>query len=146
MEENIKVEYKNTDTIKFNGNEEINDNSEITEELKLEENNEDKNCNKNDNNNDNNETNKNLKKKKKKKKKNKVKKIEIEEETEEDKIIKETMGFNKFSSTKNQSHKDTDISGVFLGRKAKRIYQRFMNYKPFSKILKQAYMSLNQEF
>ena len=58
----------------------------------------------------------------------------------------ETMGFNKFSSTKNQSHKDTDISGVFLGRKAKRIYQRFMNYKPFSKILKQTYMSLNQEF
>ena len=56
------------------------------------------------------------------------------------------MGFNKFCSTKNKSHKDTDVSAVFLGRKAKRIYQRFMNYKPFSKILKQTYMSLNQEF
>ena len=55
------------------------------------------------------------------------------------------MGFNKFGSTKNKSHKDTDVSAVFLGRKAKRIYQRFMNYKPFSKILKQTYMSLNQE-
>ena len=75
------------------------------------------------------------------------KKIEIEEiETEEDKIIKETLGFNKFNSSKGKSHKDTDVSAVFLGRKAKRIYQRFMNYKPFSKILKQAYMSLNQEF
>ena len=135
MEDNIKIENKNNDNIKFNEKEEINDNSEITEELKLEENNEDK-------NNNNNETNTKVKKKKKKKKK----KIEIEEETEEDKIIKETMGFNKFSSTKNKSHKDTDISGVFLGRKAKRIYQRFMNYKPFSKILKQTYMSLNQEF
>ena len=111
MEDNIKIENKNNDNIKFNEKEEINDNSEITEELKLEENNEDK--------NNNNETNTKVKKKKKKKKK----KIEIEEETEEDKIIKETMGFNKFSSTKNKSHKDTDISGVFLGRKAKRIYQ-----------------------
>ena len=95
----------------------------------------------------NNKENKNdikLKSKNKKKKKKK-KYVETEEETEEDKIIKETMGFNKFSSTKNKSHKDTDVSAVFLGRKAKRIYQRFMNYKPFSKILKQTYMSLNQE-
>ena len=90
------------------------------------------------------EDNKENNKKKKKRKKKKV--IEIEEETEEDKLIKETMGFNKFSSSKGKSHKDCDVSAVFLGRKAKRIYQRFMNYKPFSKILKQAYMSLNQEF
>ena len=37
-------------------------------------------------------------------------------------IYGETMGFNKFGSTKNRSHKDTDVSAVFLGRKAKRIY------------------------
>ena len=92
-----------------------------------------------------NENNTKIKNKKKKKKKKKPIKFENDEETEEDKIIKETMGFNKFSSTKNTSHKDSDVSGVFLGRKAKRIYQRFMNYKPFSKILKQTYMSLNQE-
>ena len=107
----------------------LDEKSDATEELKLEEKENDKKENK----------------KKKKKKKNR-KNIEIEEETEEDKLIKETMGFNKFSSTKGKSHKDSDASAVFLGRKAKRIYQRFMNYKPFSKILKQAYMSLNQEF
>ena len=107
----------------------LDEKSDATEELKLEEKENDKKENK-----------------KKKKKKNKIKNIEIEEETEEDKLIKETMGFNKFSSTKGKSHKDSDASAVFLGRKAKRIYQRFMNYKPFSKILKQAYMSLNQEF
>ena len=106
----------------------LEEKSEDTEELKLEEKENDK------------------KENKKKKKKKKIKNIEIEEETEEDKLIKETMGFNKFSSTKGKSHKDSDASAVFLGRKAKRIYQRFMNYKPFSKILKQAYMSLNQEF
>ena len=113
----------------INNNEEnnIEDKSEDTEEIKKE----------------NNENNKENKKKKKKKKKCI---IENEEETEEDKIIKEIMGFNKFCSTKGKSHKDSDCSAVFLGRKAKRIYQRFMNYKPFSKILKQAYMSLNQEF
>ena len=120
---------------KNNNNEIINDDekskSDITEEIKLEE------------NNNSTKEQKTTKKKKKKKKK----KIEIEEiETEEDKIIKETLGFNKFNSSKGKSHKDTDVSAVFLGRKAKRIYQRFMNYKPFSKILKQAYMSLNQEF
>ena len=107
----------------------LDEKSDATEELKLEEKENDKKENK-----------------KKKKKKKKIKNIEIEEETEEDKLIKETMGFNKFSSTKGKSHKDSDASAVFLGRKAKRIYQRFMNYKPFSKILKQAYMSLNQEF
>jgi hypothetical protein len=106
----------------------LDEKSDATEELKLEEKENDK------------------KENKKKKKKKKIKKKEIEEETEEDKLIKETMGFNKFSSTKGKSHKDSDASAVFLGRKAKRIYQRFMNYKPFSKILKQAYMSLNQEF
>jgi hypothetical protein len=106
----------------------LDEKSDATEELKLEEKENDK------------------KENKKKKKKKKIKNIEIEEETEEDKLIKETMGFNKFSSTKGKSHKDSDASAVFLGRKAKRIYQRFMNYKPFSKILKQAYMSLNQEF
>ena len=106
----------------------VEEKSEDTEELKLEEN--------------DNKDNKINKKKKKKKKKI----IIEEEETEEDKLIKETMGFNKFSSSKGKSHKDSDMSAVFLGRKAKRIYQRFMNYKPFSKILKQAYMSLNQEF
>ena len=113
-----------------NKDDNLDEKSDATEELKLEENeNDKKEC-----------------KKKKKKKKKKIKNIEIEEETEEDKLIKETMGFNKFSSTKGKSHKDSDASAVFLGRKAKRIYQRFMNYKPFSKILKQAYMSLNQEF
>ncbi len=117
-----------------------NENSEVTEEIKLDENIEEK------NNTAKNENDKEKKTKKKKKKKKKTKFEEIEEETEEDKIIKETMGFNKFASTKNKSHKDTDVSAVFLGRKAKRIYQRFMNYKPFSKILKQTYMSLNQEF
>ena len=106
----------------------LDEKSDATEELKLEEKENDK------------------KENKKKKKKKKIKNIEIEEETEEDKLIKETMGFNKFSSTKGKSHKDSDVSAVFLGKKAKRIYQRFMNYKPFSKILKQAYMSLNQEF
>ena len=106
----------------------LDEKSDATEELKLE------------------EKENNKKENKKKKKKKKIKNIEIEEETEEDKLIKETMGFNKFSSTKGKSHKDSDASAVFLGRKAKRIYQRFMNYKPFSKILKQAYMSLNQEF
>ena len=116
---------------------EDNDNSEITEEFKLDENEEEK-------NKINNNNNKNAKKKKKKKKK-KMNNDIIENVTEEDKIIKETMGFNQFGSTKNMSYKDTDASGVFLGRKAKRIYQRFMNYKPFSKILKQTYMSLNQE-
>ena len=120
---------------KNNNNEIINDDekskSDITEEIKLEE------------NNNNTKEQKTTKKKKKKKKK----KIEIEEiETEDDKIIKETLGFYQFNSSKGKSHKDTDVSAVFLGRKAKRIYQRFMNYKPFSKILKQAYMSLNQEF
>ena len=113
-----------------NKDDNLDEKSDATEELKLEE----------------NENDKKESKKKKKKKKKKIKNIEIEEETEEDKLIKETMGFNKFSSTKGKSHKDSDASAVFLGRKAKRIYQRFMNYKPFSKILKQAYMSLNQEF
>jgi len=113
-----------------NKDDNLDEKSDATEELKLEE----------------NENDKKESKKKKKKKKKKVKIIEIEEETEEDKLIKETMGFNKFSSTKGKSHKDSDASAVFLGRKAKRIYQRFMDYKPFSKILKQAYMSLNQEF
>ena len=132
MEETLKKD-ENSDDIS-NNKEDQSENSEKTEELNLEEKNGDKNKDGNKNN---------IKKKKKKKKK----KIEIiEEETEEDKIIKQTMGFNKFCSTKNKSHKDTDVSAVFLGRKAKRIYQRFMNYKPFSKILKQTYMSLNQEF
>ena len=136
MEETLKKDENNEDirNKKENEKEEQSENSEKTEELNLEEKNGDK------NNKDGN--NKNGKKKKKKKKKIEV----IEEETEEDKIIKQTMGFNKFCSTKNKSHKDTDVSAVFLGRKAKRIYQRFMNYKPFSKILKQTYMSLNQEF
>ena len=141
MDETLK-KVENDDDITNNKEKEKEDqseNSEKTEELNLEEKNGDKN-----NKDGNNKNSKNNKKKKKKKKK---KKIEvIEEETEEDKIIKQTMGFNKFCSTKNKSHKDTDVSAVFLGRKAKRIYQRFMNYKPFSKILKQTYMSLNQEF
>ena len=113
-----------------NKDDNLDEKSDATEELKFEE----------------NENDKKESKKKKKKKKKKIKNLELEEETEEDKLIKETMGFNKFCSTKNKSHKDTDVSAVFLGRKAKRIYQRFMNYKPFSKILKQTYMSLNQEF
>jgi len=133
-----KENEKEQHNIELNNNNENNDidndiidnKSEATEEMKLEE------------KADNKDNNKNKKKKKRKKKKV----IEIEEETEEDKLIKETMGFNKFSSSKGKSHKDCDVSAVFLGRKAKRIYQRFMNYKPFSKILKQAYMSLNQEF
>ena len=141
MDETLKKVENDDDIInnKENEKEDQSENSEKTEELNLEEKNGDKN-----NKDGNNKNSKNNKKKKKKKKK---KKIEvIEEETEEDKIIKQTMGFNKFCSTKNKSHKDTDVSAVFLGRKAKRIYQRFMNYKPFSKILKQTYMSLNQEF
>ena len=140
MDETLKKDENDDDITnnKENEKEDQSENSEKTEELNLEEKNGDK------NNKDGNKNSKNNKKKKKKKKK---KKIEIiEEETEEDKIIKQTMGFNKFCSTKNKSHKDTDVSAVFLGRKAKRIYQRFMNYKPFSKILKQTYMSLNQEF
>ena len=135
MEKENKIENNNNN--KENDKEENNnegnnleEKSEDTEELKLEK----------------KENNKENKIKKKKKKRKKKCNIEYEEETEEDKLIKETMGFNKFSSTKGKSHKDSDASAVFLGRKAKRIYQRFMNYKPFSKILKQAYMSLNQEF
>ena len=124
-EENISKEEQ----INNKDDDNLDEKSDATEELKLEEKENDKKENK-----------------KKKKKKKKIKSVEIEEETEEDKLIKETMGFNKFSSTKGKSHKDSDVSAVFLGRKAKRIYQRFMNYKPFSKILKQAYMSLNQEF
>ena len=130
---------KNEKEEQISGKRQINNNelnldekSDSTEELKLEKN---ENYNKKENKN-----------KKKKKRMKKIINLEMEEETEEDKLIKETMGFNKFSSTKGKSHKDSDASAVFLGRKAKRIYQRFMNYKPFSKILKQAYMSLNQEF
>ena len=125
----IKV-IKKTDTNK-------DDDSDITEEIKFDEKNEQSNIGDKD-------TNNNINKKKKKKKK--IKKLDIEEETEEDKMIKNVMGFNQFGSSKNKSHKDSDMSGAFLGRKAKRIYQRFMNYKPFSKLLKQTYMSLNQEF
>ena len=128
--DNIIIEFTNKKNLE-------NDNIEISEELKLKENVDDK---------ANNKENKNDIKLKKKKKKKKKKNDKLEEESEEDKIIKEIMGFNKFDSTKNKSHRDTDVSGAFLGRKAKRIYQRFMNYKPFSKILKQTYMSLNQEF
>ena len=128
------------DNNKNKDEEKENENSDATEELQFDEEIEEK------NNKENNKKDNKLNNKKKKKKKKKIKKVELEEETEEDKIIKETMGFNKFSSTKNKSHKDSDASAVFLGRKAKRIYQRFMNYKPFSKILKQTYMSLNQEF
>ena len=135
MEKENKIENNNNN--KENDKEENNnegnnleEKSEDTEELKLEK----------------KENNKETKTKKKKKKRKKKCNIEYEEETEEDKLIKETMGFNKFGSTKGKSHKESDSSAVFLGRKAKRIYQRFMNYKPFSKILKQAYMSLNQEF
>ena len=133
MEKENKIENNNNkeNDKEDNNNEENNlEESENTEELKLEK----------------KENNKETKTKKKKKKRKKKCNIEYEEETEEDKLIKETMGFNKFSSTKGKSHKESDSSAVFLGRKAKRIYQRFMNYKPFSKILKQAYMSLNQEF
>ena len=132
-ENNIENNNNNKENDKEDNNNEENnleEKSEDTEELKLEK----------------KENNKETKTKKKKKKRKKKCNIEYEEETEEDKLIKETMGFNKFSSTKGQSHKESDSSAVFLGRKAKRIYQRFMNYKPFSKILKQAYMSLNQEF
>ena len=125
----IKV-IKKTDTNK-------DDDSDITEEIKFDEKNEQSNIGDKD-------TNNNINKKKKKKKK--IKKLDIEEETEEDKMIKNIMGFNQFGSSKNKSHKDSDMSGAFLGRKAKRIYQRFMNYKPFSKLLKQAYMSLTTEF
>ena len=128
MKEENEKEQQNIKLDSNNENNDVDNKSEATEEMKLEE----------------KEDNKENNKKKKKRKKKKV--IEIEEETEEDKLIKETMGFNKFSSSKGKSHKDCDVSAVFLGRKAKRIYQRFMNYKPFSKILKQAYMSLNQEF
>ena len=135
MEKENKIENNNNneENDKEENNNEGNnleEKSEDTEELKLEK----------------KENNKETKTKKKKKKRKKKCNIEYEEETEEDKLIKETMGFNKFSSTKGKSHKDSDVSAVFLGKKAKRIYQRFMNYKPFSKILKQAYMSLNQEF
>ena len=132
-ENNIENNNNNKENDKEENNNEGNnleEKSEDTEELKLEK----------------KENNKETKTKKKKKKRKKKCNIEYEEETEEDKLIKETMGFNKFSSTKEKSHKESDSSAVFLGRKAKRIYQRFMNYKPFSKILKQAYMSLNQEF
>ena len=140
MEKTLKKDENDDDITnnKENQKEDQSENSEKTEELNLDE----KNGDKNNNKDGNNKNSKNNKKKKKKKKKIEI----IEEETEEDKIIKQTMGFNKFCSTKNKSHKDTDVSAVFLGRKAKRIYQRFMNYKPFSKILKQTYMSLNQEF
>ena len=125
-------ENKGNKDLKINDDEK-SEKSDITEEMKLEE---------------NKEINKDISNKKKSRKKKKNKKlIKIEEEeTEEDKLIKETLGFNQFNTSKGKCHKDSDSSAVFLGRKAKRIYQRFMNYKPFSKILKQAYMSLNQEF
>ena len=126
----MEKEKEIKEELEKNKDDKSDEKSEGTEELKLEEKENGK------------KENKNKKKKKKKKKSN----IILEEETEEDKAIKEIMGFNKFSSTKGKSHKDSDVSAVFLGKKAKRIYQRFMNYKPFSKILKQAYMSLNQEF
>lgn len=48
-------------------------------------------------------------------------------QTEEEIRLKELIGFNCFLSTKNKSHVDTDVSGVFLGKKVKTKCSQYMN-------------------
>ena len=47
------------------------------------------------------------------------------ESTEEQ--LKKLFNFSDFSSTKNQSHVDSDMSGVFKGKNVKREYRQYMN-------------------
>ena len=63
----------------------------------------------------------------KKQKKKKVKEINDDEYNEEDEKIFKLFGFKNFSSSKNKSHIDSDMSGAFFGKYVKRIYSQYMN-------------------
>ena len=63
----------------------------------------------------------------KKQKKKKVKEIIDDEYNEEDEKIFKLFGFKNFSSSKNKSHTDSDLSGAFFGKYVKRIYSQYMN-------------------
>jgi hypothetical protein len=64
--------------------------------------------------------------KKQKKKKLKESKEDNEYNEEDEKIFK-LFGFKNFSSSKNKSHIDSDMSGAFFGKYVKRIYSQYMN-------------------
>ncbi len=63
----------------------------------------------------------------KKQKKKKLKEINDDEYNEEDEKIFKLFGFKNFSSSKNKSHTDSDLSGAFFGKYVKRIYSQYMN-------------------
>jgi hypothetical protein len=63
----------------------------------------------------------------KKQKKKKIKEISDNENNEEDEKIFKLFGFKNFSSSKNKSHTDSDLSGAFFGKYVKRIYSQYMN-------------------
>ena len=63
----------------------------------------------------------------KKQKKKKLKEINDDEYNEEDEKIFKLLGFKNFSSSKNKSHTDSDLSGAFFGKYVKRIYSQYMN-------------------
>jgi U4/U6.U5 tri-snRNP-associated protein 3 len=48
---------------------------------------------------------------------------------DDDKLLEMFIGVNDFNTTKNKSHVDSDLSGVFKGSKVKRKYRQYMNRK-----------------
>lgn len=47
---------------------------------------------------------------------------ENEKELSSEEILKKLFNFTDFSSSKNKSHVDSDLSGVFKGKNVKRVY------------------------
>jgi hypothetical protein len=57
----------------------------------------------------------------------KINVVQIQIINEEDEKIFKLFGFKNFSSSKNKSHTDSDLSGAFFGKYVKRIYSQYMN-------------------
>ena len=45
----------------------------------------------------------------------------------DDELLLKLFNFSDFSSSKNKSHVDSDLSGVFKGKQVKRVYRQYMN-------------------
>ena len=50
-----------------------------------------------------------------------------EKEVSSEEMLKKLFNFTDFSSSKNKSHVDSDLSGVFKGKNVKRVYRQYMN-------------------
>ena len=67
------------------------------------------------------------------KKKNKKKSIENDinedDNNNENELLFKLFGIKEFKSTKNESHIDSDLSGVFFGKNIQREYTQYLNRK-----------------